>query len=582
MTDLLREVFSAEGLRKLGDLRTLVRAAAYFQDGRVELGPVGADAVQATVRGTMPYRVELRATGGRPAWWCDCPVGAEGRFCKHAAAVAMAVNHPVGEDGPLLLRLGAPKPAAADDAGLRDYLASLEKDRLVDLLLEQAAADFRLRDRLAARAAAAAGTGVDEGAWRKRITAAFRAPGGFVPYREAADWAAGVADLIDGMVDLLDAGHAEAVMRLAERAHQRADRAVGSVDDSDGCLNDISFRLAGLHLRACRECRPDPVQLARRLVDLELTTELNGFHRAAADYAEVLGSEGLDEYRRVVEARRQALPPHTGEWSSERFALRQTRIGLALAAGDADELIAVKSDDLKSPSDYQEIAEALQRAGRVEEAIDWARRGLEAFARRHWQTGPLLDLCAALLRGRGEEEKAVRLYWQAFAAAPSLGAYRQLLAEAGDAAAHFKQRVLTWLRTRVTGAPATTTPQKAQALAVAATPLVEILLYEGEATEAWDTASACGCEGRLWLPLARAREATHPLDAIGVYESEAFAQIDTKKNDGYRNAVKHLAAIRRLADAAGDPQVFARILARVRTEHRPKRNLMALLNAEGW
>lgn len=576
MTDLLREAFSAEGLRKLADPRTLMRGASYFQDRRVELGPVGPDAVEATVRGTMPYWVELRVSGGRPAWSCTCPVGAEGQFCKHAVAVAMAVDPAVGEGGLLFRR--APERGAADDEGLRSYLASLGTEQLVDLLLEQAAADFRLRDRLTARAAAAAGAGIDEGAWRKRITAAFRTPGGFVPYRRAADWAAGVSDLIDGLADLLDAGHAEAVVRLAERAHQRADRAIGAVDDSDGCLNDISFRLAALHLRACWECRPDPVQLARRLVDLEMTTDLLGFHRAAADYAEVLGPDGLAEYRRVVEARWQALAPDSGEWSSERFALRQTRIGLALAVGDPDELIAVKRDDMKAPSDYQEIAEALQRAGRVEEAIDWARHGLEAFGRRHWQTGPLRDLCAALLRGRGEEESAVRLYWQAFAEAPSLGAYRQLLAEAGDGSAHLEQRALTLLRTRVTGLPAGPTPQTG----AVASPLVEILLYEGEVEEAWDTAVACGCEARLWLPLARAREATYPLDAVAVYEREALAQIDTKKNDGYRNAVKHLAAIRRLADAAGDPEVFTRTLARVRTEHRPKRNLMALLDAEGW
>lgn len=568
MTGLLGQVFSAKGLRKLTDLRTLVRAADYFQDGRVELGPVGPDSARATVRGTMPYQVELRAAGGRPAWECDCPVGAEGRFCKHAAAVAMAVNPAAGDLG------GHLRPAARPDPGLSDYLASLGTEALVDLLLEQAAADARLRDRLTARAAAAAGASVDEGVWRKRITAAFRAPGGFVPYRRAGDWAAGVGDLIDGLVDLLDAGHAEAVVRLAERAHQRADRASGSVDDSDGWLTGISLRLAALHLRACKVSRPDPVQLARRLADLELTTELRGFHRAAADYAEVLGPAGLGEYRRVLEARRQALPPDAGEWSLERFALREARIGVALAAGNPDELIAVKHDDLKSPDDYREIAAALHGAGRVEEAIDWARRGLQAFGRRHWQTGPLRDLCASLLRGHGEEEAAVRLYWQAFAEAPSLGAYRQLLAEAGEGAAHLRQRALTLLRTRAAGP----TPQTG----ASASPLVEVLLYEGEADEAWETAVAHGCEGRLWLPLARAREAAHPLDAVAVYEREAFAQIDTKTNDGYRNAVKHLVAIRRLADAAGDPEVFARILARVRTEHRPKRNLMALLDAEGW
>ncbi len=578
MTNLLSEVFSVRGVRDLADPMTLARGVAYFREGRVELGRVGPDAAQATVRGTFPYVVELRAAGGKPAWQCTCPVGDSGRFCKHAVAVALAVNPEVREAGPLLRPI--PTAATADDGGLRAYLGSLGTDRLVDLILEQAAADVRLRDRLTARAAAAAGAGIDEGAWRKRITAAFRAPGGFVPYREAADWAAGVADLIDGLVDLLDAGYAAAVLSLAERAHRRADRAISSVDDSDGWLTDISVRLAGLHLRACRECRPDPVELAGRLVELELSSELNGFHRAAAAYAEVLGPAGLGEYRRRLEDRWRALPPDTGEWSAERITLREARIGVALAAGDPDELIAVKHDDLKALDDYQEIAEALRRSGRDEEAIDWARRGLQAYGSRHWQADPLRDLLAGLLREHGEGEAAVRLYWQAFADAPSLGGYRRLLAESGDTAA-FKHRALTLLRTRVAGASAVSTAPPARPAAAAA-PLVEILLYEGEAEEAWDTASAHGCDASLWLVLARTREASHPLEAAAVYEREALAQIDTKKNEGYRRAVKHLAAIRRLADAAGEPAFFERILARVRTEHRPKRNLMALLDAEDW
>ncbi len=173
MTDLLREVFSAKGLRELADPMSLARGASYFLDGRVELGTVGPDAVQATVRGTMPYRVELRAAGGRPTWWCNCPVGAEGRFCKHAVAVAMAVNPETAETGP------RPRPAPGPDPGLRDYLVALGTDPLVDLLLEQAAVDPRLRDRLTARAAAAAGAGIDEGAlrwattggcWQSRVT----------------------------------------------------------------------------------------------------------------------------------------------------------------------------------------------------------------------------------------------------------------------------------------------------------------------------------------------------------------------------------------------------------------------------
>ncbi len=90
-----------------------------------------------------------------------------------------------------------------------------------------------------------------------------------------------------------------------------------------------------------------------------------------------------------------------------------------------------------------------------------------------------------------------------------------------------------------------------------------------------------GCDGRLWLALAKAREADHPLDSISVYEREMESQIETKTNRGYRAAVDWLARIRRLASEAGEPGRFDELLNRVRQQHKPKRNLMALLDKPG-
>lgn len=111
---------------------------------------------------------------------------------------------------------------------------------------------------------------------------------------------------------------------------------------------------------------------------------------------------------------------------------------------------------------------------------------------------------------------------------------------------------------------------------------MEILAYEGDTERAWQVAVDHGCDRQMWMTLARAREDTHPMDAIGVYEPEVFALIDAKKNPAYRQAVDLLARIRRLAREAGEPQRFAGILERVRTEHGRKRNLMKLIDQKGW
>ncbi len=77
---------------------------------------------------------------------------------------------------------------------------------------------------------------------------------------------------------------------------------------------------------------------------------------------------------------------------------------------------------------------------------------------------------------------------------------------------------------------------------------------------AWDTAVRHGCGEQLWLTPARNREATHPLDAIPIHERHAYAQIETKKNHGYRAAADHLARVAKLATAAGEPQRFFALL----------------------
>jgi hypothetical protein len=67
------------------------------------------------------------------------------------------------------------RPSGPGDAAtLRAYVGGLNTERLVELLLEQAAGDWRLRERLLAEAAAATGSTIDLAAWRHRLEAASR------------------------------------------------------------------------------------------------------------------------------------------------------------------------------------------------------------------------------------------------------------------------------------------------------------------------------------------------------------------------------------------------------------------------
>ena len=583
------------------------RGEGYRRNGRVGPLTVRDGRLEATVRGSLPYIVELWAERGEPRWSCTCPAAEDGSFCKHCTAVALSMG---SDDSPLAVPPLAPlarlvraqasasgrrvDPAPAED--LASFVEELAQDRLARIVLDHAATDQRLRERLLAEARAARGDGPDMGAWRRRIDDAFAPYGEFVTYREARGWADGVKDAIDALADLCDAGQHDAAARLAEHAHRRADKAIDYVDDSDGRLSDISSRLSEVHHRACVEGRPDPVELAARLVDLELASELDSFHRAAAKYAEVLGEAGLAAYRERLEPQWKRIGHEAGDWSDNAFAVRQAMAGWAIGTGDPDALIEVHGRDRIGPGNVLEIARALDAAGRSDEAMAWARRGIAEHGDT-WHASDLREFLAGALRGRGEAQAAVELFWQAFVSHPSLATYQRLLDEAAeprsgpgdpdqpDHPAGWQQRCEQELRSRLSrldgrvpdgrGASSAAVPRAAEAL-------VEILAYEGRVEEAWNAATVHGCAERMRMTLARAREKTHPSDAMDVYEPRVLELINQKKNYAYQSAVDLMDRIRRLADAASEPDRFASLLERVRTEHRAKRNLKKLLDAKGW
>ena len=611
------DMFDAATVVALAEPLVHERGEGYRRNGRVGPLTVRDGRLEATVRGTMPYVVELWAERGEPRWSCTCPAAEDGSFCKHCTAVALSMGT---DDSPLvappLARLGRAQASAtgrrvdpAPAENLASVVEGLAQDRLARILLDHAATDWRLRERLLAEARAARGDSPDMDTWQRRIDNAFAPYGEFVTYREARGWADGVKDVIDALADLCDAGQHDAAARLAEHAHRRADKAIDYVDDSDGWLSDISLRLSEVHHRACVEGRPDPVELAARLVDLELASELDGFYRAAAQYAEVLGEAGLAAYRERLEPQWKRIGHEAGDWSDNAFAVRQAMAGWAIGTGDPDALIEVHGRGRILPGNVLQIALALDAAGRSDEAMAWARRGIAEHGDTQWQAGDLREFLAGALRGRGEAQAAVELFWQAFVSHPSLATYRRLLDEAAeprsgaddpeqpdkpqqpdkpdqpDKPAGWQQRCEEELRNRLSrlegrvpgdrGASNAAVPRAAEAL-------VEILAYEGRVEEAWNAATVHGCAERMRMTLARAREKTHPSDAMGVYEPRVLELINQKKTHAYRSAVDLMERIRHLADAANEPDRFRSLLERVRTEHRAKRNLKKLLDAKGW
>lgn len=234
----LTDVFAPARVIDLAGRGAYLRGAAYAREGRTVLEDESDATLRATVRGSVPYTVELRVGEGAPQWSCTCPAAEDGSFCKHCVAAVSLRN---GHDADWLDEEWDEEDTHQPDEGeLAEYVADLDRDRLEGLALEAAASDWRLRERLLAETRAARGEGLNLGTWRRRIDTAFAPSDDFVPYREVAGWAAEVDEVIDALQELCDAGHPDAVVVLAEHAYRCADEAIQYVDDSDGWLTDIS------------------------------------------------------------------------------------------------------------------------------------------------------------------------------------------------------------------------------------------------------------------------------------------------------------------------------------------------------
>jgi len=543
------------------------RGLAYLEAGRV--GPLRASAerVGATVQGSEDYLVELRAKGGKLRFSCSCPVGREGAFCKHCVAVALAWQRERGDPMPTL-----------DDA--RAHLETLPQSELVDILIDHAHDDEALARKLLLRTATPASAKADVASLRALIEQAF-AHREFVPYREVWGYVRGIEEAIDVLEAQLEQGDGGDVVELAEQALKLAEGALDHVDDSGGQMGDAIARLEELHLDACTRAQPDTAALAERLFVSELDGPWDVFDQAVIRYAKVLGDTGLARYRELAEKEWAGVPKLApGEDSRERYRsrFRITRIMEALAqqSGSLADLIAVEERDLSIGYRFLQIAELCREHGEDDTALEWAERGMAAFAE---DPDPRLrTFLIEEYRRRERSADALELSAQAFEARPTLESYRELATDA-KALGEWEERRRSALS--LLGRPKPDPPGATQHPSLrgrGCSELVRVLIWEDDADAAWQAANEGGCTPDLWLELADLRRPEHPEDALCVYRRHVEDVIAGKDKRAYAEAVRLIdETMRALFAESGRSEDFDAYVEEVRTAHKPKRNLMKLM-----
>lgn len=536
-------------LRQAAGPGAYARGAAYHAQGRVEVLAIEAGRTLARVRGSMIYRVDLGSQGGRPAGVCDCPAFDDAGFCKHLVAVALTVNSAAREGRAPVDRISA----------ARRFLAAEGVEALVERLLRRALRDPALLDEIELDAADARDDDDTLAArYRGAIDEACNADGG-VDWRGAGDFAEAIDQVLARLERLLADGRSTGILGLLEHLFDQMEDAFEAVDDSDGEIGGVLARAGAIHLQACRQARPDPRALAGALFAREVEGSWNTFEDAAGTYADVLGPEGLAEYRRLA----------TGAWNaggSERsWTLKSILDGVAQREGDLEARIALRKDDLRQPGGYLEIAGLLVDAGREGEALKWLEEALWCFEDRPDKR--LHSFTAELLAATGRPAEAEALLWTAFEHWPGLDLYRKLQAVAPDPGGRF-ERALAILRAQMTTAGPSASWQSP------AGEILTIQLAEGLIDDAWKTVEAHDVGETNLKALADASAASHPAQAAAAYERLVEARLRAGGAGNYDVAIaliKHCAAVRR------NPQSQARYIADLAVRHKAKRTFIARL-----
>lgn len=552
--------FGEDDLRALAGARSFERGLGYLD--AVSGLEVGEGSVTAVVHGTDVYEVELTLGGGQGiSGWCGCPYGQEGNFCKHCVAVGLTV-----------LRRAKTIPhqraaARARSSALEAWLSALSRDELLALVREQIAEDRELRRRLELRAAAARS---DLGTVRDRIIALIDprpfARYGYIEYADASGYARQVAEAASALRALTADGRAAQAVGLAEEAIRVLGEAYGEIDDSEGVVGEAAAAVAEAHVEACGVARPDPDQLAEWLVGTVLDDSNDVTDLDPLDYADVLGPRGLARTRQLAA---EALRRRPSGWA-ERYLMER----LIKAAGDVDALVALHAQDLDpSGATHLRIAEELESAGRADEALGWAERGLQECAAETYIDGRLVDYVCVRYAQTGRAADAVAVRRDRFRVERSLAAYRQLRSAAGA--------VDCWEAERAAALAALEEDARRERGGRYGGPvLIDALLDDGDLDAAWREAPG-RADDRQWEQLADLSRETRPAEALGVYLRLVERAKEPTGDHAYEHLARLLQGVRDCHRALGTEEVFGGYLAGLRTELKRRRKLMSILDRHG-
>jgi uncharacterized Zn finger protein len=442
-----------EIIRRRASDQSYQKGRDYYQSGAIYNplqqstggGIVLAAQCEGSTEPSYRLRVELDAGGVRSAS-CTCPYD-WGGDCKHIVA--------------LLLSFLQKPEEFSEQKSVKDLLAGLEKDSLVALVTRLVERNPDLYDEIemtipvveagkskSSPAEAKCQTQVSEGAYRKQVQRILKRSGYGGSYYDDWNEPAYIADLekvLEAAKKFLEAGDAEGALIILRVLLEE------TLEDYDGEM-DYDGNLAGF-------IQDLGMPMAEAILSLEMDQESHDalqelIEEMLDDLDDTIEESDLDVIDAALEHGWEELPDQEAQWEEydEEYwmvldELQQARLNVLKRQGREDEFLklaqkadphryvlelfqhgqvdeAIKaSQELRYDKEMLSIAQKLREAGRLDESIALAERGLDLKGNTVYELATWL---APLEESQGRKEMALLAYRAAYDAHPTIDLYRRI------------------------------------------------------------------------------------------------------------------------------------------------------------
>lgn len=379
--------------------------------------------------------------------------------------------------------------------------------------------------------------------------------------------------------DAAESADPAALLAVVEKAVAAAVRVILRADDSSGIIGDAIRGLLELHANVASKARPSASKLVTWMIKFQFDGTQDFFSVDVADYASVLGPDGLVLYRAKLAEIAGGLGPEPADdvfgarlsdpdgWQKAaqdrhtRFLLEHNARRLAVVDRDVDAIIATHARDRKVAAWLHDTAQALAEIGEVDLAVDWARQAAD-FECGHQSLDAAGYWCELLAQHRPDVDLAARL--DVFRRWPSSSTAQHLRRSAGEAWPAHRDEVLDTLGR---------SPRDA---------VIFALHHLGDVELAWTLAHNVGLsDARTWNELADAYEQVDPLGVLPVLRDLAIRDLREADAGGYRQAARRLRRMRRLAAGTERAAEVDELIGALREEHRRRPRLQREFDQAG-